>query len=250
MGLTAIAQGWDVAGAGRRPAVEMFDVQGNPWIGRFRQLRLDNLSLIIAAVAPRQDFSFGGTRDAAMLAALIAGILAMAYFLSRQIARRFQRVMQALAAESARIGALELDRPVRVPTRLREITVLVDAQERMRLMLRAATSELEQTVATRTRELGDREALLRMILDTVPIGLSMVREGSRPVMIMANAAGARMFGYEPEELSGHPVIDMWARPEDRDDYIARLRQEGPCPASRRACADATAASSGYPSRRR
>ncbi|MGE0715049.1 MAG: ATP-binding protein [Alphaproteobacteria bacterium] len=228
LGLDVVAAGWDLWEAHGRPGhAEVLDFAGEPWIVHFRPLRIDNLSLIIAAAAPRSDFGVGGIRDAAMMAALVLGVLVVAYLISRQISGRLQRVVSALAAESQRIGAMELDRPVRVPSRLREIATLVDAQERMRLMLRAATGELEQTVALRTRELGEREALLRTILDTLPIGLGMVRrDGGTAVMVMTNPAGAAMFGFALDELVGRPMPPVWADEADRERYLSLLGEHG------------------------
>lgn len=228
MGLAAVERGlalWQQSGEAPEPVA--FEVGGEPWIGRFRRLQLDNLGLVVAATVPRADFAIGSGRDAAVILALALGVLVLAYVLSRQMSRRFQRIVQELGAESARIGAMELDRPVRVRSRLDEIASLVDAQERMRLMLRAATSELEATVAARTRELADREALLRQILDTVPIGLSMVRHGNgvEPTVVMTNAAGAAMFGHRPEDLVGRPISDFWVRAEDRARYVALFREQ-------------------------
>ena len=203
-------------------------IDGTTWIVRFRPLILDNLGLVIAAAAPRDDFTLGSRRDALVLAGLVLAVLLLAFALSRQMARRFQRVMQELAAESERIGGLKLDRPVAVASRLREIATLVDAQERMRLMLRAATNELETTVAERTRDLADREALLRNILDTVPIGLAMLRleRGFAPTVVMVNRAGAAMLDHTPGDLTGVSAARFWAQPRAVARQAVSLRRDG------------------------
>lgn len=204
------------------------EVDGKTWIVRFRPLILDNLGLVIAAAAPRDDFAFGSRRDALVLAGLVLAVLILAFALSRQMARRFQRVMEELASESVRIGGLELDRPVAVASRLREIAILVDAQERMRRMLRSATSDLERTVAERTHDLADREALLRNILDTVPIGLAMLRleRGFPPTVIMINRAGAAMLRQAPGELTGATAARFWVHPREVVRQAVSLRRDG------------------------
>ncbi|MEP6505766.1 MAG: response regulator, partial [Betaproteobacteria bacterium] len=83
----------------------------------------------------------------ATIALCLAGLAAMA------LAARAARPLAELAAESERIGRLELDQPVRVSGRWSEVQATARAQETMRARLLAATQGLEDAVAQRTREL-------------------------------------------------------------------------------------------------
>src|SRR5690606_27593304 len=73
--------------------------------------------------------------DAAVLALMMLSAVALAYLVARGFSLRFSSVIRALVGESERIGAMLLDTPVAIRAPTREVSTLVAAQERMRVML-------------------------------------------------------------------------------------------------------------------
>ncbi len=155
LGTPALAEGharWQASGGGRVDS-ERFDVAGTPWLASFRPLKLGDKTLWIAAFAPESDFAPSAISRAAVLLAIAAITLMLAGLVAWRLAARAARPLALLAAESERIGRLELDQPVRVASRWSEVCATARAQETMRTRLLAATQGLEDAVAQRTHEL-------------------------------------------------------------------------------------------------
>ncbi|CAK0754777.1 two-component system, sensor histidine kinase and response regulator [Azospirillaceae bacterium] len=68
------------------------------------------------------------------------------------------------------------------------------------------------------------EARLRYILDSSPVGATMVRADGR--LSFVNARIAEMFGVSREDMLGHMARDFYAEPTERDEIGEMLRQEG------------------------
>src|SRR5262249_6692750 len=145
-------------------------------VGRFQPFQLRNQRLLVATVAPRTDFVVGTLSDVAALCGVMLGILALAWLLGRAFARRFSGTIDALVGESERIGAMQLDRPVRVAANSREIARLVDAEEHMRAMLLDATRGLEAKVAERTSDLNQALERQSAIFAASPHGIALFEE--------------------------------------------------------------------------
>jgi two-component system, sensor histidine kinase and response regulator len=192
-----------------RPAAApgFFRADGETWVGRFRPIQLGNQQLLIGTIAPRRDFALGSMRDAATIMALLLLVLGLALLFSRRVAAFFAAPVDALVAESERIGNLDLDAPVQVAAHSREIERLVEAQERMRGMLLSAKRDLEAKVELRTRQLAEREVMLQSLLDeqqailqNVPIGILFSGDGK---ILRCNPEFTRIFGFDnPEEMIG------------------------------------------------
>jgi signal transduction histidine kinase/DNA-binding response OmpR family regulator/HPt (histidine-containing phosphotransfer) domain-containing protein len=142
---------WKEAGNGA--GIVRFSAGGGSWIATFRKIALGNRSLVVASTAPEADFSPLTVTHVSLFFVLVAATLCAAVFLAMRLASRVARPLSELAAESERIGRLELDKPVEVSSPWTEIVSVERAQETMRSRLLAATRDLELTVARRTADL-------------------------------------------------------------------------------------------------
>jgi response regulator RpfG family c-di-GMP phosphodiesterase len=115
------------------------------WITGVRQLRFNNLMLDVATFGPERDFILITRSHAVVIGLMLTAVLALAFVVARRISNRFAKVADHLVAESERIGNLQLDKPVRLSTEIREIDKLVRAQERMRVMLQEHAREIQKT---------------------------------------------------------------------------------------------------------
>jgi PAS domain S-box-containing protein len=219
---TALRQ-WNTDG--QPPArTSVLELEGEAWLARFRKLPLRNQTLVIGTVVPRSDFAFGTRWDALALGALMLSVLVLAFLIGRRFSARFGGVMQSLASESERIGAMQLDTPVRVTTRLREIHALVAAQERMRQALLGATRGLEDKVEARTRELAERETFTRSLLESSASGLILSTPQGEIRHITAR--WSEIIGFSLEELRAKSSGDLYAEPEDRARFVELLNRDG------------------------
>jgi signal transduction histidine kinase/CheY-like chemotaxis protein len=138
---------------------------GTQWLAVFRGIRFGDRTFWIGTLAPERDFEPAFAVHALMIAALTGGALLLGWFISIRLSQRISAPLERLAEESARIGRLELDQPVKVRSPWRELDALAGAQEAMRLALLGATQRLahardtlEAKVEERTRELGEAKA--------------------------------------------------------------------------------------------
>jgi signal transduction histidine kinase/CheY-like chemotaxis protein len=151
---------WRGSGA-REDTASRFDMAGTTWLATFRPTRFGAQTFWVATMAPEADFSPSTATQAMVIVVLALATLCLAWFAATRLARRFARPLEQLAAQSQRIGRLELDEAVDVRAPWREIDALARAQEGMRVELLAATrrlaeanDRLEARVRERTHELA------------------------------------------------------------------------------------------------
>src|SRR5262249_4369794 len=91
-----------------RPAekTQFLQAEGDTWIGRFREFPLRNRQLVVATVVPRGDFVVWTAWDAAAIGAMMLAVLVLAYLLGQRFSSRFAGQVDALVAESERIGQM------------------------------------------------------------------------------------------------------------------------------------------------
>jgi len=135
---------------------------GVAWVVVFKRTSFGSQNFWVATMAPEADFAPFSAVHAGGIALLVLITLLMAAIVSSRLAKRFAQPLERLAAQSARIGRLELEQPEAVRSRWREVDDLGQAQEAMRVELLAATRRLAQAaetleakVAERTRELEE-----------------------------------------------------------------------------------------------
>jgi signal transduction histidine kinase len=135
------------------------------WLAVFRSIRFGAQTFWVCTLAPEADFQTATAGHALVIAALASGALLLGVVVALRLSRRLSTPLEQLAEESARIGRLELEEPVRVRSRWRELNALARAQEAMRLALLTATRRLAQArdtleakVEERTRQLNRAKA--------------------------------------------------------------------------------------------
>lgn len=73
--------------------------------------------------------------------------------------------------------------------------------------------------------LKESEERFKTLFDTILDGVYQTDEDNRFSLI--NNSGARIFGYESaDEMTGRPVADFWADPQDREVFLKKLRLSG------------------------
>jgi signal transduction histidine kinase len=151
--VAAVVAEWPAAGS-PKPIVVRPPAARGAWLGWIESVEAGDQRIVIAAAAPQSDFAIGGRWHAAAIGAILLVAFGIALVVARQAAGRLAGTVRALADSSERIGNLDLDQPVSIPTRTREFQDLVRSQEQMRQALLAATRHLEKTVEERTAEIA------------------------------------------------------------------------------------------------
>ncbi|MES2073869.1 MAG: ATP-binding protein [Pseudomonadota bacterium] len=144
---------------------------GESWIGSVRPLKVGKQTLAIVAIAPAADFSSISRRLIASALLALLAVVAISYLIAQHIVNCVKQPLQQLAQESTRIGGMQLDQPVSVDARFREIVHLTEAQEHMRLLLldarntlEEANRDLEEKIIVRTHELEQANEEMSTIL--------------------------------------------------------------------------------------
>ena len=151
--LLAAYSGWRASDD--RSALVHFRFGGSPWVASWRAIDIGAPSgLWVVSYAPESDFGVSTKTQVMILAAILGAGLAATMILTMRTAAAFAAPLRELAAESERIGRLELARPVQVRSKWHEVDVTARSQESMRQRLLQATSGLEAAVDRRTAELA------------------------------------------------------------------------------------------------
>ncbi|HSV69884.1 MAG TPA: response regulator [Methylibium sp.] len=130
--------------------------EGREWFAVFRRIEFGARVFWVATLAPASDFAPLTLSDAGAALAVLAVTLLLAAWGAQRLASRFAEPLEQLAAQSARIGRLELERPLQVRTPWREIDALAHAHEAMRTELLAATRGLAQANETLEAKVHER----------------------------------------------------------------------------------------------
>jgi two-component system sensor histidine kinase/response regulator len=207
-GFDRLAAAWTLWDKSGRPYDRpiRFTADGEDWLARFHSARFGNGHFIVASAAPTGDFLPAAVRNAVSLfGLLLLGVLIVGTISAAVIARRFSRPLEELAKESRRLETLDLSQPIETRSRLREVAVLIDVQERMRAALQNSMADLERSnreledrVAQRTRELSEREAYFRAIFENTGVGI-ISRDADRKI-VNVNHAYLKFMGYSRDEL--------------------------------------------------
>ena len=233
--LGAATRIWDRSGRGYGKAFQFQTSEGAPYFAQFISIPFGSTQFVSASVAPLSDFLPDAIRQGAFSMALIlAFVIAAGLFIALRVSRRFSYPLEHLAKESTRIGQMQLDRPITLNSRLREVRTLSDSMDeaRKRLLqftqaLEQANNELEARVATRTSELEattaelkESEQRLRQMLETSPIAIRIARDADGRI-VFANRAYADTFKVE---LNAAMASDPSLLYQNSDDYRSISRR--------------------------
>ncbi len=229
-----LAEGWRQWNEQGRPdgSLNAMTFEGVEWFTHFRRIFIGKQPFWLAVMAPQQDFVPVSGEQMVLLVALIAGTLGFAALVTLPLARRFAAPLEILAEESARIGRMDLARPVDIRSDLKEIAALASAQEAMRVALQASTASLEEANATletrvleRTQELErSRRAaewsrqLMRDMADSLPCSVfrfEVMPDGTE-LFRFISAKAEEIWGATSSSLLDDPD-QRWKRvhPDDR-----------------------------------
>ncbi|MBP5985929.1 MAG: response regulator [Azonexus sp.] len=193
-----------------------FDRPDGRWISLFRPIEGNASGIWLGVIAPESDFVPIASQDLLLLGLITLSALALGMIVAIRIANRFGEPMMALAEDSSRIGALDLEQPVTTDAPWREVTQLAAALEGMRQHLRHsrraledANIELEIKIARRTQALRQsqeilqkREAFFRAIFDNAAVGIVSLNPQRQPVLV--NRAFARFVDQPIDTLLSNP----------------------------------------------
>jgi two-component system sensor histidine kinase/response regulator len=226
-GLPVIAEGWRRWNELGRPggSLNAMVVDGDDWFTHFHRVFVGQQALWLGVVAPRGDFVPVSRDQLVQLVLLILGTLVIAALVTLPIARRFAAPLEVLAQESARIGRMDLARPVTVLSDLAEITELATAQEAMREALLSSTTRLAEANATlearvlqRTGELDLSKRIAEAAVEeqtaiflSAGLGIAVVQDRR---YVRLNTRLTELLGYFPGELEGRSAVVMFAREAD------------------------------------
>ncbi len=162
------------------------------------------------------------------LAALSAAI-ALSVLLSRRLSRPLRRL--SLAAQGVAAGDFEQQIPT---SRLRELSGLSEAFNRMVAQLRSSfealrssNEELEQRVAERTAALKQSEEQFSKAFQSSPSGIAIVNQATRQILT-ANESFLGLTGYRLEEVIGQSALDLklWSDPTEIAGLTTQLQRQG------------------------
>jgi PAS domain S-box-containing protein len=202
---------------------------GGRMLSLFRPVNGNASGIMLGVVAPESDFVPIASQDLLLLGLITFSALALGMIVAIRIANRFGEPLMALAEDSARIGGLDLEKPVATDAPWREVTQLAAALEGMRQHLQHsrraledANIELEIKIARRTQALRQsqdilqkREAFFRAIFDNAAVGIVSLNPARQPVLV--NPAFARFVDQPIDELLSSP--EQIALPPD---ILARI----------------------------
>jgi two-component system sensor histidine kinase/response regulator len=220
-GFEATAGGFDGWVEAQRPerGYSQFTAYNSDWVADIRRIAFRDQRLLVIGAALVSDFS-PPLKSALLVLALLAAAIAAAAAVALAFARKLGSSVGKLVAESARIGRMELDAPVRFDTPAAELAQLVGAQEQMRGRLLEATQDLEAKIEARTSELARREAELRNILESSPIAVMITTPDGE--IHFGNRRMRELFGVE--DPSAIRSTDLYVNPADRESLREELRE--------------------------
>jgi PAS domain S-box-containing protein len=207
--------------SGAKKAMLLNNVQWQPeepQIGYFERVAIgqgkQSKSLVIGVTSPRavvlSEVNAVRRRSAAytLLFALVG--IGLVLFVSHRLTAPLRQITRAVARFSR--GDSHVPLPYGGGD---EIGILAD---NFRLLAERVTSQL--------RDLEEKEARLRSIIDTAVDGIIVINEGGK--IEAFNPAAERIFGYRAVEVMGRNVNMLMASPdrEQHDEYIRRYLQTG------------------------
>lgn len=98
-----------------------------------------------------------------------------------------------------------------------------DAKEKVNKMTEI-NYDLEKKILKHSIELHESEERYKKLFDTINDGVYITDD--KGIVKEMNATGAHMLGFEPNEIVGKNLRDLYVNPSDRDSFINELYSEG------------------------
>jgi PAS domain S-box-containing protein len=218
--LTAAFMSWQAAG---RPEdrISTFEVSGTAWLTTFNAIHLADQTFWVATLAPSADFGTLTGNTALLGIFIVLGAAAIASLAALWLGRRFSAPIEQLTRESARIGQMDLRSPIAVKAPVREIDVLAQSLEKMRVNLDRSRTELETSAALERQAqaaLRHNEARYRALVENSSDSISIYRPDGT-MLYRSPSVGALMLGYDEAAVLGKNVFER-AHPDDAPNLVA------------------------------
>ncbi|EKQ67502.1 PAS domain S-box [Leptolyngbyaceae cyanobacterium JSC-12] len=206
---------------------QLYWVKVTPYSGQF------GLDWLIVVVTPVSDFMgqvHANTRTSVLLSvSALAAAIALSIWLTQRITKPLRRL--SLASQGIASGRLDQQVP---PSRLRELSLLSDAFNRMVFQLRESFTalernkeELEQRVEERTMALRQSEEQFSKAFQLSPNPLAIVNLATQRFLAV-NDSFLELTGYTLDEVVGHSALDLdlWMNAEDTVNLALLLQEQG------------------------
>jgi adenylate cyclase len=209
----------------------------------------------IGVMVPQNDFMGDLDRQRNHTLLILAGSLAAAVAMVLLLARGYSTPLRALVLQSQRIESLDLHPPVPVPSRLREVAQLGQAQEKMRGALQSFARYVPTDVVRELIErgeaarIGGRIETLSVLFSDIR-GFTSLAESMNPEALMHELADYFNAIQEVLDLHratldkfiGDAVLAFWGAPTPNPDHARdAVRAALQCQARLRAFNDAAVA---------
>ncbi len=218
-----------------RPATFFFESDGETYWADSRPLRLGaNRSVEIVVAVPERDLLGVITQQRLLLLGVSLLGFGIAVGMAIFLARRYSRPLAALAGNSERIGALDLQAIEPIHSSIREVEQLASEQERMRVALDSFSRYVPVDVI---RELmvrgeaarigGARRTITALFTDIA--GFTSVAESMAPEALTAHMAEyfEEMMGIVQDDgfgtvtqITGDGLVAFWGAPIPDADHAA------------------------------
>ncbi len=222
--LAAAVERWKEAARAEEPFT--FELDGQTWWSGFRQVALnDRRSLWIGTLVPEADFSDAVRAQQAAVVSIGVVVLLVALVLAFFISRAYSTALARLVDESERIQRLDLTPPPPLETRLREISQLAQAHERMRLALDAFSRYVPTGVVRELLRRGEaaridgREEVLTVFFSDIR-GFTTISESLEPSALTQQMAEyfeamlevLQSEGATIDKFIGDAIMAFWGAP--------------------------------------
>ena len=214
----ALAQ-WRQLGRMERGVIR-FRSDGKVWLGSAQPYQLAQSRLWVIVLAPEADFFPAWEPLVAVLLMAMLIVLGVAMLIGSAQVRRFAQPLEALAAQSARMGQLDFQADAPVHSPIAEIQQLAGAQDAMREMLQRYSTTVdeqaaglhEQIAALREAEsrIRESEAYNKVLFADSRIPL-VVMDPETGIFVDCNQAAVDIYRLESrEEVLGLSPLNVSA----------------------------------------
>ncbi len=223
---------WRRAGSGPLSHFR-YESEGEAWWSGVRRFPLNGPELWIGVIAPESDFLPGARQQRNVVLAICGVALLMAVAMAFALARRYSRPLELLARQSEKVRELNLTDRIPVPSRIREVSQLADANAQMMTALesfsRYVPMDLVRELLRRgeVAEIGGRTETLTILFTDIQ-DFTRVAEHMTPQALTLHmaeyfSAMLEVLGREKatvDKFIGDAIVAFWGAPEPDLDHAA------------------------------